>query len=363
MKNLKMKSLKSMLPLTLLLLIVSVILFWQALPPLFQVIKGPQDLYSVDYSGDIEGLYVSVDLPQIYDYYCQEAYENGEVRSREYIIDGDPDYYFLGMRVMEKDMDQAETLLAACFDYWDGTGSEEAVYDAQYRVTGTIHAMPSDSLSFYHEYIEAAAVDTDAFLPYYLEVNKIGSTDTAGMIIFLVLALLLLAGAVFFLIWPLSGRCQKNVRRYIASSPNAQAALEKVEAFLTHVPSVNGLQYNQDFICGQGGATTAFGETQKLVWAYQHTTTHKQYFITVRKSHALMLAFADGTRQSVSMKKDSFVKEHLQNLAFLCPRAIIGYSPELDAMFRKDFRRFLSLKYYAAPEQFTDQTPGGPGAV
>lgn len=359
MKKLKMKSLKINLLLILFLLVISGIMFWQSLPALFLVIQGPQDLWEVDYSGDIEGLYVSGELPFIYDYYCDEVNDKEDIKAREYIIDGG-EYYYIGMRVMEKDMDQAEALMEACYDYVDGAGSEDAILSSQYRVTGTIHAMPSDILALYYDYLDMASLSAEeqaTFLPYYLEVDKIGTTDTAGMIIFLVLGVLLLALALLLLVWSLTGRYQKSIKRYLAGSPNSQAALEKVESFLANVPSVHGLQYNYDFICGQNGATTAFGETSKLVWAYQHTTTHKRYFITVGKTHSLVLAFADGSRQNVAVKRENFVQEHLQTLSSLCPRAIIGYSPELNTMFLKDFARFLSLKYYAAPDQFTAQEP------
>ena len=91
MKKLKMKSLKSNLLLILFLLVISGILFWKSLPALFLVIQGPQDLWEVDYSGDIEGLYVSGELPRILDYYCQESNNKGDIRAREYIIDGGED--------------------------------------------------------------------------------------------------------------------------------------------------------------------------------------------------------------------------------------------------------------------------------
>lgn len=87
----------------------------------------------------------------------------------------------MGMRVMKKDMDAAENLLNASIEYLygddtDGTGLEAA----QYEVKGAIQVMPSDSLKYYHEYLEWDAMDADSqelFLSYYLQVNKVADTD------------------------------------------------------------------------------------------------------------------------------------------------------------------------------------------
>lgn len=348
MKSLKMKSLKSSLVMIIVMFAFGIVLLAIAAKPLGMIIKGPVPMEEVDFTGNVEGLYVKVTLSGIYDWYCEETEGSTKLVSREYIIDAD-DYYYMGMRVMKKDMDAAENLLNASIEYLygddtDGTGLEAA----QYEVKGTIQVMPSDSLKYYHEYLEWDAMDADSqelFLPYYLQVNKVADTDLGGVVIFVILIAICLGIGIFLLVRALSGSGQKRIREYIAKSSNPDAAREKVEYFLNNTPVVNGLQYNRDFICGPSAAVTVFGETAKLIWAYQLTTTHKRGFITVGKSYSLMLAFADGSRQSVSMKNEECLQKNLQALSELCPQAILGYNNDLDKMFRKEFSKFLSLKY------------------
>lgn len=349
MKALKMKSLKSTLFVIIIMLLIGGFMLSAGLPSVKSAAKGPVAWDSVDFSGDVEGTYVVGTIQGIYDWYCEET-ENGKTVAREYLIDAD-DYYYMGLRVMKSDMDAAENLLEASIAYLDGEDDGTSLTKAQYEVKGTITRIPDDSYELYQQYLDWDNMDAetrDMFLPYYLNVNKVGDTDMSGAIMFMVLAVIFLGMGLLFIIWIFTGKYQKSIKNYISRSSNPDAAREKVEYFLANTPEVKGLRYNRDFICGQENGTTAFGETSKLAWAYQLTTTHKRNFITVGKSYSLMLGFADGSRQAVSMKKEAIAQEHLQKLMELCPQAVFGYSEELDKMFRKDLPGFLNMKYNAA---------------
>lgn len=341
-----MKSLKSSLLLIIILVAIGGFMLAQTMPSLFMMMQGPTALDSVDFDGDIEGLYVSGTLSGIYDWYCEES-EGTKTVAREYIIDAG-DYYYMGMRVMKSDMEESENLLNASYDYLDGKDDGTALTKAQYEVTGTITRMPNDSYELYQEYLDWDNLDAETrqiFLPYYLNVNKAGSTDTGGAVILLIMGLIFVGLGLLFVIWSLTGKYQKKIKQYIANSSNPEGAREKVEYFLENTPEVKGLRYNRDFICGQDNSNTAFGETSKLVWVYQLTTTHKRNFITVGKSYSLMLGFTDGSRQSVSMKNEAITQEHIQTLSDLCPQAIFGYSEELNKLFTKKLPEFLELRY------------------
>jgi len=346
MKELKLKSLKANLGTILIWLLFGIAMLVYTVPSLRIMTEDPIPLEEVDFNGDIEGLYVSGTLEFIYDWYC-ETTEGTTTESREYIIDAG-ELYYMGMKVMKSDMKPAEALMEACYDYMDGYGNESAVEAAQYEIKGTINKMPYDSQQYYHDYFDWSTMSAEeraTFLPYYLEVNKAGSMDATAAIGLTVVAAIFLLLAILFFIWPLTGRCQKNVMKYIKNSASPDMARERVENFLRTTPEVNHLRYNQDFICGGKGATTAFGETPKLAWAYQTITKHKRYFITVSKTYALVLCFADGTSQTANMKNEQTTKIHLERLSELCPRAIVGYSDELSRLFNKDLNGFLNLRY------------------
>ena len=346
MKTLKSKSLKSIIPLFLLFLVIGIVMEAVSFPSVMTSMEDPVNLEDVDFDGDIEGLYVTGTIYGIYDCYCEET-ENGNPIGREYIIDAN-DYYFMGLCVDKKDFDDAEALMEASWDYLDGYIEYEELEKYQYEVTGTIVKIPSDSMRYYKEYIDwfdYTPEEEEMFLPYYLEVGKIGGYTAGGAIALVVIGLIFILLAVLFLVLALTGSYQKSIKKYIAASSSPDMAAEKVERFLQNTTETNGLRYNTEFICGQNGATTVFGEVSKLAWVYLHTVTHKRYFITVGKSYSLMLCFTDGTRYEVTMKNEATAQQHMSRLSEMFPYVVFGYSAELDRMFSKDLPGFLNLRY------------------
>lgn len=152
MNELKKKSLiSSLLPLCI-LGAVTIFLMWDTVPAWLRWMYGPMDMGTVNFELEADGLYVETPLYGIYDYYCEEML-NGELSAREYIIDAN-DWYYMGLRVDEEDMEQSEALLEASYEYLYGDGDGTALEAAQYTVCGTIRRMPEDSLKLYKEYLD-----------------------------------------------------------------------------------------------------------------------------------------------------------------------------------------------------------------
>ena len=350
MKKLKMRSLKSVILFVIIFCIVAGVGGSSVLPAVKNLFVKPISWDDVDFDGDIEGLYITGTVYGIYDWYCEETLDN-RTTGKEYLIDAD-DKYYMGLHATYSDMDDANALMEASQDYLNGYDDGSDLEDAQYEITGVITKMPDDSLQFYHEYLEWSSMDADErelFLPYYINVDKIGgSYDKVDTIIVSLIALAFFLIGLFMLIRVFTGHYQKSIKKYIAGSSSPDMARERVENFLENTPIVNNLRYNRDFICGQQGGTTIFGETPKLIWVYLQSTVHKRNFITVGTTYSLTVAFADGRRQSIEMKNDQVTREHMQKLSEICPQTIFGYSDELDKMFRKDLNGFLNLKYNTA---------------
>lgn len=348
MKMLKKQSLKRLLPLAIIFYVVGIglaILFTNLTS---DALKEPVSLDDIDYTGNINGINVTGTVYGIYDWYCEE-YDEEDTIAKEYIIDAG-DYYFISLRAEYDDMNTADTLLEASTLYLNGEDDGTLLSEAQYEISGVIKSMPEDSKEFYYEYADWCGIDRDIFLPYYIDVNASQSYDVFDVVMSIIIVLLFMGIATTFIVLPLSGHYQKNIKKYIDSCPNQEFATAKVENFLSTVPLMHDMRYNHEFIYGSNEATTIFGETEKLVWAYKHIIKHKYYFITVAKSYALILGFADGTQQMAIVKKEAFADEHLANLEKLCPKTIFGYTEDLNKMYKKDLPKFLSLRYYAPEE-------------
>lgn len=362
MNELKKKSLKKSLGGIIAAAFVFIAMMLVMWPSISSMTRGAKDLWEIDYATeDLDGLYVKGILAFNYGAYCEET-EGSERVAMEYIIDAG-DYHFMGMRVRvtQSEYKQIEALDKICTDYSNDYASEDDVIAAQFEISGTIHAMPDDSLRYYHNAVDYDLM-TDAekaqFLPYYLEVGKIGDNMASGLWVFAAIAAISLFIAVFILAKALGGSYQKSITKYIAASPNPEMTKQRIETFLSSNEYVNGLKYNSQFITAQSGAQTIFGETSKLVWAYAYTVTHKRNFITTGHSYYLVLGFLDGTKYQVLMKNEAQVQDHLKNLAETFPYLVVGYKDELDRMFKqKDRKPFLDLKYNPYMDQQAQNDP------
>lgn len=342
-----MKSFKTTLPLSIFLAIIGIMMLAFSVPSVLTAKQEPIPWEDVDFDGDIEGLYVSGTLYGIYDWYCENT-ENGSVKSKEYIIDAD-DYYYMGMLVQKKDMDEAEELMEVSWDYLDGIATEDELGEVQYEITGTISPIPTDSLHFYDEYIDWVAESDpsmrDLFLPYYIEVNKAGAFTEGGAWALAIIGAILVAIAVLLIVLALNGFYQNSIKKYISASASPDMTAERIERFFANTKEVNGMCYNTEFVCGQHGSTTVFGETSKIAWVYMHVTKNKSYFITISKTHELVICFADGSRHFISMKNEAATNQHMNRLTELCPQAIFGYTDELNSLFNRSLASFLNLRY------------------
>ena len=347
MNKLRKKSMKTTLPLSIFLAIAGIVMIALSLPSITTGKQEPIPWEEVDFEGDIEGLYVSGTLNGIYDWYCENT-TDGRITSKEYIIDAD-DTYYMGMLVLKKDMDDAEDLMDVSWDYLDGYATEEELEEMQYEITGIISPIPTDSLHFYNEYIdwvtEADPTARSLFLPYYIEVNKAGAFTVGGAWALAAVGVVFVAIAVLLIVLALNGFYQKSIKKYIAASASPNMTAERIERFFANTKETNGMYYNNEFVCGQHGSSTVFGETSKIAWVYTHVTKHKSYFITISKTYELVICFVDGTRHFISMKNEAAADLHLHRLGELCPQAIFGYTDELNNLFNRSLASFLNLRY------------------
>ena len=351
MKDLKTKSLKKSLPLVILFTIVACVFLGLGIWGLTQM-AGKENFDDLDFSGELEGKYVSGTAYFVYDYVCEETVD-GKVVSRDYLIDAGDDHYMV-LHAADDVMRKTNALMQVSQDYMDGIGGEDAVYEKQFPITGTIMRLTGERLTFYHDYVcwdELTAEEKDMCLPYVLEVDRVGNIGSGTSVyIFLVLGFVFLAAAAVFVILALSGRNQKMITDYLKSQGNSELVKSRVESFLSSMDPKKPLYYNEQFICGQNGAKTIFGEVDKLAWVYTKTITHKQNFITVGHSYYVELGFADGKIYDVLMKKEAEATAYVQDIAARFPKVVCGYTDELSKMFRKTLPEFLKLKYYAAEQ-------------
>lgn len=353
MKTLRKKSFKSMIFPIIIFALLTALFLALGIDSLIPRLKADfKTLDSLDYSENLSGTYIKDNLYGIYDYFC-ETTSGSKTVSREYLIDAG-DSYYIGMYAEGSDMKKADALMEASWDYLDGKDDGTALEGKQFEIVGTIKSMPYDSLKYYKEYLgwsTMSEAEKATFLPYYIVVGEIDGSEDTDMIMWLLIGGVFLFFTIFYIVSLCTGRYQKSVKKYIAASPNPDMAREKVEHFLNSTADISGIRISNEFICGQNGAKTTFGELRNLVWAYEHVTTHRTNFVVTGKTYQVVIGFKDGKKHFLGAKNEEAALEILQNIGARAPHVILGYNADLEKAFTKDMNSFLQIRYNEAIAQ------------
>jgi len=356
------------IPVMLLLIAFSGLMLFLGFNSLSKAVKGSVAWEDVDFSKDVDGLYVTGTVYFIYDNYC-EATKGSNIQSEEYIIDADDTYYMGLMAKNSSDIKNANRLMNACWTYLDMEYPSdeviEAVYDNQYEISGTIKRIKGDHLKYYYDsigYYQLSAEERAQFLPYYIEVGSVGELSNTGMYITLIVGGLLMLLGIGIGVYALRGGFLRNIKKYIANSSNPDLTSQRVESFLSKTDLKDGMFYDDTYIVGMDGSTVGFGETDKIAWVYPKTITHKRNFITVGHTYSVVVGFADGKAMNCIVKNEALQSRHVSMIEQKCPKAIAGYNDELNRLFHKNLSQFLSFRYnnpeYAANQDAFSDTEG-----
>ena len=336
-KKLKTKSIIRSSFLALLIALIAVIflvasqcwLFWQT----------PTNLYDVPRE-DLEGAYVTVELPFIYASYAYtEEYESnldtsGTIVAMEYIIDANPEDY-CGLLIEDDELiAQADALLEQSYQY---SYYEIDEITATFTVTGIMEKMPDDSLDFYHEivgYDQLTSRDKEIYLPLYLNVRD--GNEVTSSVILMVAAAGFLLWAVIVLIRAITGAHQKQLLKKAQQlSPSApDMILDQLDQLNASQPKEK-FKINERLVFVHNGNIQRLYATNELVWAYHSVTTQRVYFIPVGKSHSLTLAMIDGKSVQVPMP-EAKIKDCLQTIQQIHPSCFLGFNQEIAKIYRRN---------------------------
>lgn len=336
--ELKKKSLKSNLPMILILAVVGIVLIGIHASSLLLFFAGKDDLDVMTADEIHPGMYVEATVYGIYDYYASTTQTKNGVSSTiscEYIIPvGEAEY--MGMVAPKSYISDCDDLMEESWDYLDGLTD---VITGQFRVTGTIAEMDAESLKFYREYLidyagydELSEEEQAAFLPYYLKIDYIGEKESFQVAGLSLLGLLLIIIAVIMVIWAMTGGGQKALKKYCKEN----GAETKLEQFYQNTVPVYGLRISREFVLGTAGGSTLFLPAEDLLWAYTQVITHKRGFITTGRTYSVILRTKKGKRFDHIVSSEENAKEVLNRIQQILPWVILGYSNELQKTYAKN---------------------------
>lgn len=357
LKQLRSISLRKNLPAIIILFIISAAIFIGfGCQNLFKLLS-PKTLSELT-PENMEGAYVEDDIYYFYTPYLQEEkYKNnhptGKITSIQFIVDFDETYY-MGLSVHGDDLDGAEDMMEACDDYYYGEITAEEV--PVYHVKGTIRAMDREVSDYYYDAASDSPDTQEVMLPYYLDVNRIGSNSFIEVWIWTAISLILLLISLFMFIKALTGGYQKKLKTKLESMGSLDAMTGRLERFYDSTAPVCGVRMDSNFIFFQHGAESIMLLPRDLAWAYQSTTQHRTYGIPTGKSHAVTFRTMDGRSYGLSMKENQ-IHTLLDAIHQNYPAVVIGYNVELEQLYKNNRNAFAArwekqLSEYPENNQF-----------
>ncbi len=88
---------------------------------------------------------------------------------------------------------------------------------------------------------------------------------------------------------------------------------------------------------------------EKIVWAFQRTTTHRTNGIKTGTTYEIALKNYEKKNFQVSVPNEQTGQEILQYIVEAMPWVVVGYNNDLNKMFSGDYQNFLQLRYNQVP--------------
>lgn len=331
-QKLRLRSLRKSLLCIILPLILVVLMAMLAVSGFKDMNREPVELYSVP-RDELEGAYVTVELPLIYDAYAysEETVNDiptGKITSKEYIIDAN-ETDFCGLVLADELVKQGDQLYSDSMKYL--TGRLSAV-SSTFRVTGVMRAIMGTRLEYYQSSAvsELLGHNTERLLPFYLDAET--KTDRSSPFLALGFGLFSLAALVFLTVLPLSGAYQKQLTATVSTLTHGEpeALSQRVAQMAASARKQNGICIDNGLVFLESGLHQYLYKADDIVWAFQKTGKHG-----FSQSSFLVLGARDGTLIELAMQPAK-VQEYLKNILFTMPWCAVGYTALCQAAFSKN---------------------------
>lgn len=348
LEELKKKSIKKSLPGTIIIFIIAVVLAVIAIPKISNV-KDFEDLEPDEIKNQNVKIGVTTNFGSFLEEYSENTSTHKRTTTHYYYVTmtGDEaahitgDYRFVAIKVPAKYKKQMEEIM----EY-----TERQEYADPLYFVGHIRKLDSEEYRYFER---AWGNPTDEWLeeytiPYYIDVT--GTSIATGKD---VVYIILLVGAGLLALWGIVRIIKATSGSYVkAFTKDIQAAgCTETSAFsdLNNAFSFSGDNIKvgrQLFFHGMNDTVPRAIPVNKILWAYQNTTTHRTNGVKTGTTYSLMI-FVDGSKSAttISVPSEAVAQGVLQQMNTMYPWVVIGYSEEIKKLFNKDRAQFLQLRY------------------
>lgn len=354
--ELKKKSIMRAIPLVLLFVIAGGVLFAAEFSNIKSLLRGHvkfETLLPDEINGD---LIVEASINANFGAYMEEYSKNTKTNVTRttdiyYVIwtgdDDSEDYRYMGIKVPASYGGQMDRMAEATYNY----EMSDTIY-----FTGAVNKMSSEEYQYFREYFQESDwtdEEIDEYtLPYYISVGALtGGAATSAYVIFGIGIALIVFG-VIILLYALSGGDVKAFQKETATLGMSEMELEAEYAGARVMIQKDNLRIGRRLIFYMTGRRTRVIVNDKIVWAYQQSTTHRTNGIKTGTTYEILVYLLNEKKaRRINVPGEEKAGEVLQYMYENIPTAVVGYTDELVSLFNKDYQGFLNLRYHNASGQ------------
>ena len=350
--ELKKKSFKKSLPLAIILIAAGIaLIIFQANNAIYALTGLAQfeDLAPEE----IKNQLVQADLNAVFDNYLEEYSENTSTHRRTttylyYITwtgdDYATDYRFITVKV-PADMKSA---MNGIMDF-----TNEDDYSHSIHITGKIKKLSQEDYDYFEEYFVDLCGFTQAqfeamTLPYYIDVNM--SLEKGFKYIYVAVVV----GGIVLVIWGIlriiNAAGGKSLKKFIRDYENAgftESAIENdVASAVSYTRHDDTKLGRLCFYYNLNSAGPRAIPNNKIMWAYQNTTTHRTNGIKTGTTYSVMF-YVEGYKDAfnIGVPNEQTAQDILKRINDTLPWVVVGYSDELRKLYNRERDQFLNLRY------------------
>lgn len=354
--ELKKKSIMRAIPLVLLFVIAGGVLFAAEFSNIRSLLRGHvkfETLLPDEINGD---LIVEASINANFGAYMEEYSKNTKTNVTRttdiyYVIwtgdDDSEDYKYMGIKVPASYGGQMDRMAEATYNY----EMSDTIH-----FTGAVNKMSSEEYQYFREYFQESDwtdEEIDEYtLPYYISVGALtGGAATSAYVIFGIGIALIVFG-VIILLYALSGGDVKAFQKEAATLGMSEMELEAEYAGARVMIPKDNLRIGRRLIFYMTGRRTRVIVNDKIVWAYQQSTTHRTNGIKTGTTYEILVYLLNEKKaRRINVPGEEKAGEVLQYMYENIPTAVVGYTDELLSLFNKDYQGFLNLRYHNASGQ------------
>lgn len=364
LEELKKKSLKSSLALSIILIIVGLALVIWQVPNIFYMLGGYVQFENLEVD-EIKDQLVKINVDTVWGCYLEEYSENTSTHHRTttnlYYITWTggkyaTDFRYIIIKVPVKYQNRMDEI-------WENTYND--IYSSPLILTGKIEKLSAEDYDYFEEYfIEDQDFTQEEFesmtSPYYINIYASAASQNGVYLVLFFVGVALIVYSILRIIKAATGGYLMSFQKSYQEAGYSETAIDSDMNSAVNYLKKNTIKLGRLCIYDLQGTVPKAVPVTKILWAYQNTTTHRTNGIKTGVTYSINI-YSEGHSKVhiISVPDEATAQDILHNMDRMYPWVVVGYTEDLKKMFFKDHSQFLQLRYNTV--EHTTVEPGFEG--